>query len=52
MAEVGDYLGPLEPDRMTDAGMWAWAVIITVLSLVASYFIAVWWQKRTPRERS
>lgn len=45
MAEFGDHLGPLEPDRMTDAGMWIWAVILTVVSLVASYCIAIAWQR-------
>lgn len=51
MAEIGDYLGPLEPDRMTDTGMWIWAIIISVLSLVASYVVAVGWQKWKERQR-
>jgi hypothetical protein len=45
VAEFGDYLGPLEPDRMTDTGMWIWAGILLVVSLVASYFVAVAWQR-------
>ena len=52
MAELGDYLGPLEPDRMTDAGMWIWAVILTILSLVTSYFLAVAWQRWKNRRRA
>lgn len=51
MAEFGDYLGPMEPDRMTDTGMWIWAGLITIGSLIASYFIAVSWQRWKGRER-
>lgn len=50
MAEFGDFLGPLEPDRMTDTGMWIWAGLLTVGSLVASYFVAIAWQKWRSRE--
>lgn len=52
VAEFGDYLGPMEPDRMTDTGMWIWAGLITIGSLIASYFIAVSWQRWRGRERS
>lgn len=45
MPEIGDYFGPLEPDRMTDLGMWIWAAIIAIGSLAASYVIAVAWQR-------
>ena len=52
MAELEDSFGPLEPDRMTDVGMWIWAGIITVVSLVASYAIAIGWQRwKDKRER-
>lgn len=30
---------------MTDAGMYAWAGIVTIVGLVASYLIAVGWQR-------
>lgn len=36
----------MSPKDMDDGGMYAWAAIVTVVGLVASYFIAVWWQKR------
>ena len=52
MAEIGDYFGPLEPDRMTDTGMWIWAGILTVASLVASYFVAVAWQRWKDKRRA
>lgn len=32
--------------------MWIWAAIITVLSLVASYFIAIVWQHWTAKRRN
>lgn len=51
MAEIGDLLGPMEPDRMTDVGMWIWAVILTIVSLLASYAIAVLWQRWRSPER-
>lgn len=47
----GDSLGPLDPDRMTDTGMWIWAGILTVGGLVASYFIAVLWQRWKDRKK-
>ena len=43
---MASLLEALDPDGMTDAGMYAWAAIITVLSLVASFLIAAWWQRR------
>jgi len=51
MAEIGDYFGALDPDRMTDGGMFAWAGIITVVSLVASFFVAIWWQRRKDKRK-
>lgn len=45
MAEIGDYFGPLDPDRMTDAGMYVWAAILTIVVLAASYGVALWWQR-------
>lgn len=36
----------LDPGRMTDAGMYAWAAIIAIVSLGVSYAIAVAWQRR------
>lgn len=30
---------------MDDAGMWTWAAIVTVVGLVASFGIAVLWQR-------
>lgn len=35
----------MEIDRMTDAGMYWWATILTIIGLVASYGIAMWWQR-------
>lgn len=42
-------LDDLEWDRMTDTGMWIWAGVFTVVGLVASYFIAVAWQRHKDR---
>lgn len=30
---------------MDDTGMWIWAGILTLASLVVSYFVAVGWQR-------
>lgn len=38
-------LGPLDPEKMTDAGMWIWAGILTLVGLAASYVIALAWQR-------
>ena len=35
----------LDPAAMTDNGMWVWSGIIAVVSLAASYFVALWWQR-------
>lgn len=35
----------MDPDKMTTAGMLVWAAIFTVVGLVASYFIAIGWQR-------
>lgn len=51
MAELGDYLGPMEPDRMTDTGMYVWAALITVATLAASFAVAVWWQRWKEKKR-
>lgn len=42
---MADLLEALEPDRMTDTGMWIWAGILTLASLAVSYFIAAGWQR-------
>lgn len=52
MAALGDSLGGLDPDRMTDTGMWAWAAILTLVSLAASYFVAVAWQRWKDKKRA
>lgn len=39
-------LEDMEPGKMTDTGMYVWAGILTVTVLVASYFVALWWQRR------
>ena len=36
----------LAPAKMTDTGMWIWAGVLTAVGLVASYVVAVWWQRR------
>lgn len=46
MASFDEILEGMEPDRMTDLGMWIWIAILTVAFIGASYAIAVWWQKR------
>lgn len=38
-------LADLDAVKMTDAGMWIWAGILTVVGLVASFVIAVAWQR-------
>jgi uncharacterized membrane protein len=45
VAEIGDYFGSMEPDRMTDLGMWIWAGLLTALALIAAFVIAVAWQR-------
>lgn len=47
----GDALGPMDPDKMTDTGMWIWAGILAVLGLVASFFVAVAWQRWKDKKR-
>ena len=42
----------LDPLDMSDGGMFLWAGILTALTLVASFFVAAWWQKRRDRERT
>lgn len=39
------FLEGMEPDRMTDTGMWLWAGVLTVAGLAASYGIAFAWQR-------
>lgn len=51
-AGVEEWFEQLEPDRMTDAGMWAWAVIVAVVSLAASYGIALGWQRWKARRKA
>jgi hypothetical protein len=48
---AGDFLGPLNPREMTDAGMWTWSIILTVLSLAASYAVAVAWQRYKAKKK-
>jgi hypothetical protein len=36
---------------MDDAGMWAWAAILTAFGLVASFAIAVAWQRRKDKKQ-
>lgn len=43
---MADLLEFMDPDRMTDAGMYVWAGLITLGTLVASFFVAAWWQRR------
>lgn len=35
----------MAPTSMTDTGMWVWAGLITVISLGASWAVALWWQR-------
>lgn len=44
-------LGPLDPTKMTDTGMWIWAGILTAVGLAASYAIAVGWQRWKEKKR-
>lgn len=41
----------LDPSDMSDGGMFLWAGILTVVTLVTSYVVAVWWQRRRDRDR-
>lgn len=36
----------LSPSDMTDAGMFVWAGVIAALLLGASWWAALWWQRR------
>lgn len=42
---VANLFEALDPDQMTDTGMYVWAVILTIVGLAASYAIAVGWQR-------
>ena len=35
----------LSATSMDDAGMYVWAGVFTVVGLVASFGIAIWWQR-------
>lgn len=48
---MASLLEAMDPDRMTDAGMYAWAGILAVLTLVVSFFVALWWQRRKDAQR-
>lgn len=48
---VANPLEFMDPDRMTDAGMYTWAALLAVATLAASYGVAVWWQKRKAKPR-
>ena len=39
-------LAQFDPMDMTDTGMWWYAGGITVVTLVLSFLVAVWWQRR------
>lgn len=41
----------LSAANMDDAGMWIWSGILTLVGLVASYGIAVWWQRWKDKRR-
>lgn len=51
-APFRDAAVELDFDRMDDGGMYAWAAILTVVALAASYGIAVWWQRRRDKEKA
>ena len=40
-----DLITEMDPDTMTDLGMWIWSGILTVVGLALSIGIAFWWQK-------
>lgn len=42
---VANLFEALDPDRMTDTGMYVWAAILTLVGLAASYAIAAGWQR-------
>lgn len=44
-------LGPMDPLKMTDTGMWLWAGLLTLVGLVASFGIAMGWQKWKEKKR-
>lgn len=52
MAGMGNYLGPLAPDKMTDAGMWWWSAIITVGILAVAFFVAIGWQRWKDKKKA
>lgn len=37
---------------MDDTGMWIWAGVLLVISLLASYLVAIGWQRWRDRERA
>lgn len=41
----------LDISKMDDGGMYVWAGILTVVGLVASYLIALAWQRRNRAAR-
>ncbi|HET6403030.1 MAG TPA: hypothetical protein VFH78_00155 [Candidatus Thermoplasmatota archaeon] len=41
----------LSATKMDDGGMYAWAAILTVVGLLASYGIAVAWQRWKDRNK-
>ena len=45
-------LGPMDPIKMTDPGMWIWAGVLTAISLAASYFVAIAWQRWRDKKRA
>lgn len=45
-------IGQFDPKAMTDTGMWVYAGVITVVSLVLSFVIAVWWQRRKDKRQA
>lgn len=42
----------MAPGKMTDAGMYTWAGILAVLSLVVSYFVATWWHRMREKRQA
>ena len=45
MARFVPMLAQYDPMDMTDTGMWVYAGVFTVVGLIASFFIAVAWQR-------
>lgn len=48
---MASLLEAMDPDRMTDAGMYAWAGILAVATLAVSFAVALWWQRRKDAQR-